>query len=129
MHRETKLETISVLDLTGRSCRRAFRLADKKRHAILRKIHCPTALVTARLGISRGLDTALRAYGHWRRQNLPFPALISAQSGAKSVYCPIGSQFLLESCFLQPASLWFRFFLVTASLGAGADHDADLPES
>ena len=128
MHRETKLETVSFLDSSGRSCGLSFRMADQRCHGGLRTNHCETASVSSRLALSHRLDAAVRTDGHWCGKGLSSSPLKDAESGTEPVCAAAGGKFFLESHLLQFAGIRVCFLLTAAVVGTGAVDDFCFPD-
>lgn len=105
------METVCIRDSSDAIHWRPLGLVVKGWHADFQRKYLAAASVSSSFPFSDCLGRSVCADGNRRRKNLSVPAVNRAKHGFERLYHTADFQFLLESDFLQRASISFRFFL------------------
>ena len=118
------METICIGDSSDRIHWRSLGLVVKGWHEDFQRKYLEAASVSSSFPFSDCLGHSVCANGNRRRKNLSIPAVHRAKQGFERLYNTADCQFLLESDFLQCASIPFHFFLAANTLGPGLLDDS-----
>ena len=110
------MENIYILDsaVCGNWC--AVGLFVNGRDSHVQRNGDPAAAVTACMAVSGGVEHSVCTDGHQWRPNFPCAGFAAKEAGTESLHHSAGAELLLESDFLQSASLRSCFLLAGSSL-------------
>ena len=88
----------------------------------------PAAAVTACMAVSGGVEHSVCADGHQRNTNFPCAGFDAKETGTESLHHSAGAELLLESDFLQSASVRIGFCLAGRIVDYSIPDDSFLPQ-
>ena len=118
------METIRLGDFSDAIRWRPLGLVVKGWHEDIQRGCHAAAAISSGSRFSDCLGNSVHTDGNQCRKNLSVPAVHRAKQGFECFYRAADCQFLLESDFLQRASVSFRFFLAANTLDSGFMDDS-----
>ena len=110
------METVCIWGSADRNCGCSLGLAVKGWFEDFQHKYLTAISVSSCLPFPYCLGSSVCADGNRRRKNLSVPAVHKAKQGFERLYYAADCQFLLESDFLQCASISICFFLAANTL-------------